>query len=376
MTKNDQKKTAMVCIQQSTYETIDMDSLLHPLGGLNRYIQKGEHVVLKVNLLNATPPEQLVITNPLVAKRVAEAVLKLGAVPLIGDSPSGQFTKRRLNKVYEKAGLLKLCSELGIEVNYDTGTTKVQILEGKVLKETFLCDFILKADKIIALPKIKTHSFQIMTLATKIMYGAVPGLTKAKYHSFFFRRQAFADMLLDILSVAPPDLVIMDGIIGMQGNGPSGGTAANLGVLLAADHAIAMDIAVCTMLNIEPVGIPVLKRARLRRLWPQSIVYPLLAPRAVTYPRFLLPNTADYLLTGKNTPQKSPRVTAKCTCCGSCVETCPKKAISMGPEKALIDYSRCIRCYCCHEVCPEEAIELAVLVNRMQSNEKTQHLVA
>ena len=368
MTKNDQEKTAMVCIQQSTYEMIDLDSLLHPLGGLNHYIPKGEHVLLKVNLLNATTPEQLVITNPLVVKKVAEAVLKLGAVPLIGDSPSGQFTKRRLKKVYEKAGLLKLCSELGIEVNYDTGTTKVHIPNGKVLKETLLCDFILNADKIIALPKIKTHSFQIMTLATKIMYGAVPGLTKAKYHSFFFRRQAFADMLLDILSVAPPDLIIMDGIIGMQGNGPSGGTAANLGVLLAADDAIAMDITACTMLNIEPVGIPVLKRARLRGLWPQNIMYPLIAPCDVTYPGFLLPSTADYLLTGKNTPQKSPTVTTKCTRCGSCVEICPKKAISIGLERAIIDYAKCIRCYCCHEVCPEEAIELAVLVNRIQSN--------
>ena len=70
------------------------------------------------------------------------------------------------------------------------------------------------------LPKLKTHSFQYMTLACKIMYGVVPGLTKAKYHAQFPRRVSFADMMLDILTIVKPHLYVMDGIIGMQGQGP------------------------------------------------------------------------------------------------------------------------------------------------------------
>jgi len=366
MVGHDQTNYNTVCIQRSTYETIDLNFLLKPLGGFNNYINKGERVLLKVNLLNASAPEKRVVTDPSLVKKTAELVLKAGGIPYIGDSPSGRFTKRRLNKVYEKAGLLELSRDLSIELNYDTNTTKVPIPNGKLLKKTPLCNFILQADKIIALPKLKTHSYMIMTLATKIMYGAVPGLNKSKYHSLFTRRSSFSDMLLDILSVAKPDLIIMDGIIGMQGNGPASGKPVNLGVLLAAENTIAMDIAICEMLSIEPVGIPVLKRAKLRRLWPNKITYPQLTPNDVKYTGFILPITAGYLLTGKKTPQQSPKVTSECISCGLCEEICPKNAITNKPEGAQIDYAKCIRCYCCHEICPEEAIELEVLAKIIQ----------
>ncbi len=361
MNKQETNTNSMVCIKKSTYKTIDLDSLLTPLGGFNKYIKKGQRILLKVNLLNASIPSKAVVTNPDLVKKTAEAVLKAGGIPIIGDSPSGQFTKRRLNKVYEKAGLIKISQELGIELNYDTTTKKVPIPQGKRLKKTPICNFIIQADKMIALPKIKTHSYMIMTLATKIMYGAVPGLTKAKYHSMYIRRTSFSDLLLDILSVAKPDLIIMDGIIGMQGQGPASGIPVNLGVLLAAEDPISMDITVCRMLNIEPVGIPVLKRAKLRGLWPKDIIYPQLIPEDVKYNGFILPSTADYLLTGEKTPEQSPIITAKCNSCGYCKEICPKNAITIVTKGAKIYYPKCIKCYCCHEVCPEEAIELGVL---------------
>ena len=350
-----------VCISQSTYQSINLDTLLQPLKGLKHFINKDDQVLLKLNLLNASIPEKRVVTDPLLVQAVATAVLQTGGIPIIGDSPSGQFTKRRLERVYKKAGLLELSKNHGIELNYDTTTKKIQIPQGKRLKKTPICNYVLTADKIIALPKIKTHSLMMMTLATKIMYGIIPGLTKAKYHSLYIRRQAFAGILLDILSIRPPDLIIMDGIIGMQGDGPAGGTPVNLGVLLASNHAIAMDLAVCSLLNIEPVGIPTLKQAKIRKLWPKKIIYPLLKPKDVQYTDFILPKTAGYLLTGKKTPQQSPIVTTICTSCGLCQEICPKKAITNGPPKAQINYTKCIRCYCCHEICPENAIQLNLL---------------
>jgi len=362
MNKQDLNIDAIVCIKKSTYQTIDLDSLLTPLGRLNKYIKKGQRILLKVNLLNASVPSKAVVTNPLLVKKTAEAVLKTGGIPYIGDSPSGQFTKRRLKKVYEKGGLTEISRELGIELNYDLASKKVPIPYGKRLKKTPICNFILKADKIIALPKIKTHSYMIMTLATKIMYGAIPGLIKAKYHSLYIKRASFSDMLLDILSVVKPDLIIMDGITGMQGQGPASGIPVNLGVLLAAENPISMDIAVCRMLNIEPVGIPVLKRAKVRGLWPKEIKYPQLTPDDVKYTEFILPSTAEYLLTGKKTPQQSPIITTKCNSCGLCKEICPKNAIAIATKGAKINYSKCIKCYCCHEVCPENAIELDVIV--------------
>ncbi len=361
MNSNHQVNNPMVSIQKSTYSDVDLESLLTPFGGFQKYIKSGERVLLKTNLLTPSKPEKAIVTHPAVVSAVAQAILKIGGIPYIGDSPSGQFTKRRLEKTYEKAGLKDLANKLGIELNYDTGSQKIIIPHGKKLKKTFLCNFVLNADKIIALPKIKTHSYMIMTLATKIMYGVIPGLTKAKYHSMFLKKTAFADMLLDILSIRKPELIIMDGIVGMQGDGPSGGTPINLGVLLASEDAVAMDLAVCGMLGIEPIGIPTLRQAKMRKLWPAEISYPLLSPTDVRYTGFQMPSTADYLVTGRKKPTRSPVITEKCTACGQCEEICPKKAIKIINRKAQVDYTKCIQCYCCNETCPYEAIKLEVI---------------
>jgi len=81
-------------------------------------------------------------------------------------------------------------------------------------------------------------------------------------------------MLLDVFSVAKPDLIIMDGIVGMQGDGPMGGIPVELGVMLASDNAVALDLAVCKILGIEPVGIPTLKEAKIRNMWPTKLIIP------------------------------------------------------------------------------------------------------
>jgi ferredoxin len=203
-----------------------------------------------------------------------------------------------------------------------------------------------------------------MTLACKIMYGSIPGITKTKYHAQFLRRVAFADMLLDVAMFVHAKLYIMDGILGMQGQGPGSGDPINLGWLLAATDPVAMDIAVCRLVGIEPIAIPVLKRAKVRKLWPQEIAYPILAPEDIAYQGFKLPNTADYLLTGKKAPSKRPMVTEKCVACGDCVEICPKHAIRIKDQRAFVDDSKCIRCFCCHEVCPEKAIDLVAARRR------------
>jgi uncharacterized protein (DUF362 family)/NAD-dependent dihydropyrimidine dehydrogenase PreA subunit len=331
------------------------------MGGMKAFVKPGERVLLKVNLLAASTPDSAVVTHPSVVRAVAKAIVDAGGKPIIADSPSREFSKSRLEKVYEQAGLIKLSRELGIDLNYDTRSQKRVIPNAKRLKKSPICRFALDADKIIALPKIKTHSLMMMTLATKIMYGAVPGLTKARYHSRYFRKLAFADMLLDLLNIVPPDLFIMDGVLGMQGDGPMGGTPVEIGVMLAATDAVALDLATCKLLGIESMGVPPLRQAKVRGLWPGEIRYPLLTPEDVKYSGFILPSSAGYLLTGKKRPSKSPIPIEKCTGCGDCVRICPRDAIKLENDKAKIDYSLCIKCYCCHEVCPERAIVLKVL---------------
>jgi len=349
---------AKVSIIKATYSDPAIKTLLAPLGGMEQFVKKNEKVLLKVNLLSAKEPEKAVTTHPEFVRAVAKAVRKAGGEPYIGDSPAGPFSKRNLNKTYRLSGLENLAVEEGIPLNYDTGTKKLDIPEGKRLRRSPICDYVLHADKVIALPKLKTHSSQYMTLACKIMYGVVPGLTKGKYHAQFPRRLSFADMMLDILTIIKPHLYIMDGILGMQGQGPGSGDPVKMDFVLASTDHVAMDISVCKILGIEPVGIPVLKRAKVRGLWPEKIDYPLHEPEDVAYKGFRLPNTADHLLTGKKPPRKSPIITDKCTACGDCESICPKEAVKVQGLKAEVTYTKCIRCYCCHEVCPEDAIML------------------
>jgi uncharacterized protein (DUF362 family)/NAD-dependent dihydropyrimidine dehydrogenase PreA subunit len=352
---------AKVAIQKSDYDNFNIDNLLKPLGGIEKYIKKGEKVLLKTNLLNASEPEKSVVTHPDFIKNIAKEIFKVKAIPIIGDSPSGSFTKRRLEKVYSKSGLIELSNQYGIELNYDTKIRKIDIPNGKRLKKTSVCNFIFEADKVISLPKLKTHSLMIMTLAIKNMYGSIPGLTKARYHSMFIRRKAFAEMLIDILSVVKHDLIIMDGIIAMEGDGPAGGNPVKLGLSLASDNPYAIDLAVCDILNIKPIGIPTLKEAKLRKLWPKKIEYPLLNPNDIKYYDFVLPSTSGYILTGKRIPSKYPIPNQNCIACGECVKICPEKIINIDEDIAKIDYKKCIKCYCCHEICPYNAIKLDTL---------------
>ena len=360
---NNNNKKTKVAIIKSNYENCKIESLMESLGGIKKYIKKGEKVLLKTNLLNASEPEKSVLTHPNFIRDVAKEILKIDANPIIGDSPSGPFTKRRLEKVYAKSGLIDLSNKFGIELNYDTGTKKIEIPNAKRLKKASICNFVIKSDKIISLPKLKTHSLMIMTLATKNMYGAVPGLTKARYHSMYIRRKAFAEMLIDLLNVVNPDLTIMDGIIGMEGDGPAGGNPIKIGLSLASDNTYAIDLAVCKILNIQPVWIPTLKEAKIRKLWPKKIEYPLLNPSEIKYKNFKLPSTAGYILTGKKIPNKYPIPNNNCTQCGECVEICPKKIIKIEENIVKIDYPKCIRCYCCHEICQYNAIKLETINN-------------
>ncbi len=323
----------LVSIRKSGYSCLshtDIEELLAPLGGMKRYVNRGERVLLKVNLLAPSEPESAVTTHPSVVGAVADAVLKEGAIPYIGDSLAGLFNKRRLDRVYERSGLKALADEKGIELNYNTKATKIKIPGGIRLKSALICDYVLDADKIIALPKLKTHSLMVMTLATKIMYGAVPGITKAKYHSLFPGIEAFSDMLLDVLSIAKPDLFIMDGIVGMHGNGPKGGEPCAVGALLASDNALAMDVSVCRMLGIEPMEIPLLKRARIRGMAPSEVKYPLLSPEDARFHGFRLPLTAHVF--GEKRGMKVPVPNEKCTGCGRCEEICPRGAVKVVGE--------------------------------------------
>jgi uncharacterized protein (DUF362 family) len=140
---------ATVSIIQATYSDIDIETLLAPFGGMEQFVKKNEKVLLKVNLLSAKKPEKAVTTHPDFTKAVAKAVRKAGGEPYIGDSPAGTFSQKSLTKAYKRSGLENLAKEEEIPLNFNTGVKKLDIPEGERLKRSPICNYALKADKII-----------------------------------------------------------------------------------------------------------------------------------------------------------------------------------------------------------------------------------
>lgn len=338
------------------------------LGGMERFVRPGDRVLLKVNLLFPSRPEEAVTTHPAVVRAVIELVEKAGGHAVVGDSPGLTFTKSRLEKTYRKCGMYDAVDGTGAELNWDIRKTMVRNPGGKVLRSLEVMKVLEDVDRVIALPKPKTHSFQVYTGATKVLYGVLPGLVKAAYHSKLPDPMDFADMLLDIQEYVKADLFIMDAVVGMDGAGPSGGDPVKVGAILAGDNPLAMDTVACAMVGIDPLSVPTISRGKTRGMAsgkPEDIRILGASLGDFPYVRFRpavkkgLPVPEPILrFVGNRVTRKPVPDPKKCVGCGNCVMGCPRHCITLVRGKARVRYGECIRCYCCHELCPERAIEI------------------
>jgi ferredoxin len=198
----------------------------------------------------------------------------------------------------------------------------------------------------------------------------VPGLLKSDYHSKAPHPDDLARMLVDLLAVIKPGLAIMDGIVGMEGNGPSRGRPRNIGVLLAGADSVALDAVASAILGYQPQEIATTRIAAEEGLGKMNLAdirimgVPLaeviqkqvrLPSNALLrkIPRGLLRFLADKLLWSRPIVNKDI-----CTQCGMCSRSCPVQAIKMEKLMPEINDETCINCLCCHELCPSGAIDI------------------
>jgi uncharacterized protein (DUF362 family)/Pyruvate/2-oxoacid:ferredoxin oxidoreductase delta subunit len=359
-------------VDRAVRESIDL------LGRMGQFVQPGQKVLLKVNLLSATPPEKGIVTNPAVVEAMVRLVQEAGGNPLIADSPGGSvpYTKAGLRRIYRASGLLEVAERTGAALNWDTSYEEVSHPEGFLVKRLEVIKPVLEADVVISMPKLKTHVLTTFTGATKNLFGVVPGFSKAVFHARMRNVTHFALMLLDITSLVKPSLVLMDAIVGMEGNGPSSGPLRDVGVILASRDSVALDVVATSIAGFDPLKVPTLREAAARGVWTGKVEDietlgasvdevlvpdfhpPVASPREdVTlgtpfFTRHFGPLITEHF-TLKPVPQRD-----RCIACGDCVAGCPQQVITIIDSLAVIDYSRCIRCYCCHELCTEGAIDL------------------
>ncbi len=166
-------------IRQNNYNQSEIDDAVRKsfayFGGINRFISRGDKVLLKVNLVSGHDISRRVTTDPSIVHSVARQVLDTGAVPFIADSPGID----NFHRAAEKAGFIRVADELGIECKELTDPIDLPVSDDAEYKKIRVSKYVLEADKIINLPKLKTHGQMYLTMGVKNLFGCIPGRLKA-----------------------------------------------------------------------------------------------------------------------------------------------------------------------------------------------------
>ncbi len=328
----------------------------------------GMKVLLKPNLLAARRPEQGVTTHPALVQAVIDWLRERGVEDItLADSPGGLYNESRLRAVYAASGMDRL---EGAALNLDTGSDPVEQPRGRVCRRFDIIRPVRQADLIINLPKVKTHGMTVVSLGVKNLFGAVPGLEKPALHCRCPGWREFAGMLLDLAELVAPAVTLADGVTGMEGDGPAGGTVRQLGYTFASRDIYTLDWFLAErVMGIPPDGVPMLRQARERGLVEEAPLLtgdPLGEIAPFTRPKSQSADFTDRLPGFLRRPAKAlagglfrpkPQVAAAlCAGCGRCAESCPRQVIQIQGGKASIDLKNCISCFCCQEMCPVKAI--------------------
>ncbi|MEO0117829.1 MAG: DUF362 domain-containing protein [candidate division WOR-3 bacterium] len=341
----------------------DSDNLISQIFSDFPFDFKNKKVFIKPNLLSAHPPEKGVTTHPTIVKSICQYLLDKGAIIKVGDNPS-----LLSSDAFERIGNITQIKEVsfGFYTDISKNYKKIKTRIG----ELSISADILDCDILISVPKLKTHILTIFTLAIKNMFGIIVGNQKSQIHYQYPSPIDFSEALIDIYEIRKPDLTIVDGILAMEGNGPSQGNLRELNILVAGDNGYLLEWAIIGyLLDKNPLSIPYINIAKRKNLFNENDL--VIEGNYNKIKDFKIPSQRIYYILnnilGKNLikiiyhPFRYQRIKIDkdlCKLCLECVKICPNKALKLEDKKIKYNKSLCISCFCCYEACPYSAIKI------------------
>jgi uncharacterized protein (DUF362 family)/Pyruvate/2-oxoacid:ferredoxin oxidoreductase delta subunit len=342
-------------------------------------LSNGTRVLLKPNCLSASHgPNRPVNTRVEVIAAVGQYLRSRYQVNLIIADSGGMGSYGKTKRAYTLMGLDQMSTRLDAElVNLEElGLIEIENPVGKIYSRFKATALLNQIDVIINLPKLKTHILTGITGAIKNYLGLLPGSLKRTVHVTAPNGPAMSQALVDIWGgikmKVPRTLNLMDGIMAMEGAGPTHGQARPVGRLMASTDPVALDVIASTIMGFNPAkvrtnilaaeaGLGIADPSRIELLgagWTELPVLGFKHPFTRTrewaeaiIPAWLVGKAFDWLYEAK------PRVRSEsCQACGLCVQACPSQALSLSEQGLHLKQELCIECYCCLEHCPSEGL--------------------
>ena len=222
---------------------------------------RGKRILLKPNLVEFDP-KGVINTHPAFIEAVIDSLRSLGAAQVVvGEGPG----HRRDNEyLLSASGLYQVIKEHRVRyIDLNSDDVRPTPLRSSFtdLKQLYLPEALYNADLLISLPKLKTHHWAGATLSLKNMFGVVPGVIYG-WPKNILHWQGINNSILDINSSLPlPQFAIVDGIVGMEGNGPLQGQAKESKVLIFGEDLVAVDATAARLMTLEPQKIDYLATA-------------------------------------------------------------------------------------------------------------------
>lgn len=221
----------------------------------------GRSVLLKPNLVEFDP-QGVINTNPAVVAAAIEAFKRLDARKVtVAEGPGHRRDNEYLLRASGLQDILDQHRTRYVDLNSDDVSARSLSSRFTSLGRLYLPNTVLEADLVVSMPKLKTHHWAGVTLSMKNMFGVIPGSIYG-WPKNVLHWAGIDESIVDINSaLAMPRFAIVDGIVGMEGNGPIQGTPRRAGVLIFGEDPVAVDATAARLMRLDPAKVKHLRIA-------------------------------------------------------------------------------------------------------------------